>query len=89
MGTYGHADSPWGNRGGGEGREAAFAGEETVDRREQTSGDSGAAEARRSSSRGSAVHALIEFLRRLRLEEGVARKGRFIEKDGSGVVGFP
>jgi hypothetical protein len=32
--------------------------------------------------RGSAVQALIEFVRRLRLNEGVARKAPFIEKDG-------
>jgi hypothetical protein len=36
--------------------------------------------------RGSPTHALIEFVRRLRLDEGVAGKALFIQKDGSGVV---
>ena len=35
---------------------------------------------------GSPVHALIEFVCRLRLDEGVAGKALFIQKDGSGVV---
>jgi hypothetical protein len=35
---------------------------------------------------GSAVHALIEFVRRLWLEEGVARKAPFIAKDGCAKV---
>lgn len=39
--------------------------------------------------RRSPGHALIEFVVRLRLGEGVARKSRFIEKDGLGVVFFP
>ena len=36
--------------------------------------------------RGSPAHAPIEFVRRLRLGEGIARKALFIEKGGSGVV---
>jgi hypothetical protein len=39
--------------------------------------------------RCSPVHALTEFVRRLRMNEGIARKALFIEKDGSGVVFLP
>jgi hypothetical protein len=38
------------------------------------------------SSRG---HALIEFVRRFRLDEGVANGSVFVEEDCSDVVGFP
>jgi hypothetical protein len=34
-------------------------------------------------------HALIEFVRWLRLDEGIARKSLFIENDGSRVVVLP
>jgi len=36
--------------------------------------------------RGSPGHALIEFVRRFRLDERVARNALFVEKDGSRVV---
>jgi hypothetical protein len=39
--------------------------------------------------RGSPVHTLIEFVLRLRLDEGIAGKALFVEKERFGVVFVP
>jgi hypothetical protein len=51
--------------------------------------ESGDREARSGRSAACPGHAVIECVRRLRLDEGIAWKSLFIENDGSGVVFLP